>query len=215
MTHEMDQKALMKTGTTTIGIVCKDGIILAADKRASGGYMVFDKKVKKVIKINDDLAITTAGLVSDIQLLTKLITAQIKLITLRSGKRTSVRQAANLLAGLVYSSIRRPSMIPSIVGFLLAGRDANGFHLYNIGVDGSLTKSDDFLADGSGMPFALGVLESSFKKDMSINDGIKLAVLTINTAMQRDVATGNGIDVVAITKEGVQTVLEKELEIKL
>src|SRR3989344_8543594 len=104
---EQNIKNRLTTGTTTIGIVCKDGIILAADKRASGGYMVFDKKVKKVIKINDDLAITTAGLVSDIQLLTKLITAQIKLITLRSGKRTSVRQAANLLAGLVYSSIRQ------------------------------------------------------------------------------------------------------------
>lgn len=208
-------KDLLKTGTTTVGIVCKDGIVLAADRRASAGYMVADKKSRKLIIINEDLALTTAGLVSDIQLLTKVIKAQLKLIEIRRGKKSSVKQAANLLGGLVYGNIRRMSMIPGIVGFILGGRDLSGFHLYNLGIDGSVTDVDDYAADGSGMPFALGVLEATYRKDMTISEGIKTAVTAINTAIQRDLATGNGIDVLTITKDGVKLVLEKEVNTKI
>lgn len=206
---------LMKTGTTTVGIVCKDGVILGADRRASAGYMVADKKAQKVIKINDEMAITIAGLVSDAQLLSKIIRAQLKLLEVRKGKKSTVKQAANLLAGLVYNNVRRMSMIMSIVGFLLAGKDDKGYHLFNIGIDGSLSEMEDYVCDGSGMMFATGVLESSYKKNMSIDEGVKLVVQALNAALQRDIATGNGIDVMAITKDGVNFVLRKEIEYKV
>ncbi len=208
-------KELLKTGTTTVGIVCKDGIVLAADRRASAGYMVADKKSRKIIPINEDMAVTTAGLVSDIQLLTKVIKAQLKLIEIRRGKKSTIKQAANLLGGMVYNNIRRMSMIPGIVGFILGGKDLSGFHIYNLGIDGSTTEVDDYAADGSGMQFATGVLESSYKKDLSLSEGIKLAVMAVNTAIQRDIATGNGIDVVTITKDGVKFVLEKEINTRI
>ncbi|MBM3200393.1 proteasome subunit beta [Candidatus Woesearchaeota archaeon] len=206
---------VMKTGTTTVGIMFKDGVILGADRRASAGYMVADKRAQKVIKINDDMALTIAGLVSDAQLLSKIIRAQLKLIEVRKGKKSSVKQAANLLANLVYNNVRRMSMVPSIVGFLLAGKDDKGFHLYNIGIDGSLSEMEDYVCDGSGMMFATGVLEANYKKNMSLDEAVKLAVQTLNTSMQRDIATGNGIDILAITKEGVDFVLRKELDARI
>ncbi len=206
---------LMKTGTTTVGIVCKDGVILGADRRASAGYMVADKKAQKVIKINDEMAITIAGLVSDAQLISKIIRAQLKLLEVRKSKKSTVKQAANLLAGLVYNNVRRMSMIMSIVGFLLAGKDDKGYHLFNIGIDGSLSEMEDYVCDGSGMMFATGVLESSYKKNMSIDEGVKLAVQALNAALQRDIATGNGIDIMAITKDGVNFVLRKEIDYKV
>lgn len=208
-------KDLMKTGTTTVGLVCKEGIILGADRRASAGYMVADKKAQKVIKINDEMAITIAGLVSDAQLLSKIIRAQLKLLELRKSKKSTVKQAANLLSGLVYGSVRRLSMVQSIVGFLLAGKDNTGFHLYNIGIDGSLAQMEDYVCDGSGMMFATGVLEANYRKNMSLDEGVKLTIQTLNAAMQRDIATGNGIDIMTITNEGVQFVLRKELETKI
>ncbi|MDP2908178.1 MAG: proteasome subunit beta [Nanoarchaeota archaeon] len=208
-------KEVMKTGTTTIGIVCRDGILLGADRRASAGYMVADKRAQKVIKINDEMALTIAGLVSDAQLISKIIKAQLKLIEIRKGKKSTVKQAANLLASLVYNNIRRMSMIQSIVGFLLAGKDDKGFHLYNIGIDGSLSEMEDYVCDGSGMMFATGVLEANYKKNMSLDEGIKLVVQALNVAMQRDIATGNGIDILAITKDKVDFVLRKETESKV
>lgn len=208
-------KEVMKTGTTTIGIVCRDGILLGADRRASAGYMIADKRAQKVIKINDEMALTIAGLVSDAQLLSKIIKAQLKLIEIRKGKKSTVKQAANLLASLVYNNIRRMSMIQSIVGFLLAGKDDKGFHLYNIGIDGSLSEMEDYVCDGSGMMFATGVLEANYKKNMSLDEGIKLVVQALNVAMQRDIATGNGIDILAITKDKVDFVLRKETESKV
>jgi len=206
---------VMKTGTTTVGLVCKDGVILGADRRASAGYMVADKRAKKVLKVNEEMALTIAGLVSDAQLLSKIIKAQLKLLEIRKGRKSSVKQAANLLAGLVYGNIRRMSMIQSIVGFLLAGKDDKGFHLYSVGIDGSLAQMEEYVCDGSGMMFATGVLEANYKKNMGINDGVKLVVQELNAAMQRDIATGNGIDVLTITKEGVKFALRKELDAKI
>ena len=63
----------MKTGTTTVGLVAKDCIVLAADKRATAGHFIAGKKVDKVLPVSDSMAVTTAGSVSDIQLLVKLI----------------------------------------------------------------------------------------------------------------------------------------------
>ncbi|MFH0752918.1 MAG: proteasome subunit beta [archaeon] len=202
-------------GTTTVGIVCKDGVVLAADKRTSAGYLIADKKTEKVKKISDHMAITTAGLVSDAQLFTKIIRAQLRLLTIRKAKEPTVKEAANLLGNMSYANIRRPSMVQGIVGFLLGGVDKFGNHLYEIGIDGSLSYSDDYRSDGSGSNFAIGVLETLYRKDLSLEDGVKLAVKAINAAVQRDLATGNGIDVFTVTKDGVKKVMQKELNTSL
>lgn len=207
---------IYKTGTTTLGIVCKEGIVLAADKRMTlGGQIVSSKDFPKVIIIDDDLALTVAGGVSDVQLLIKIIKAQLKLEQMRRGKKLPIHSAANLLANLVYQNIRKMSMIPGITGFLIGGKDSNGFYLFSLGIDGSLVEHKDYTSDGSGFMFALGVLESSYKKDMTIEEGIKLAVKAINAAIQRDTASGSGIDVITITKAGTKKVLEKQIESKL
>ncbi|MBI4142117.1 proteasome subunit beta [Candidatus Woesearchaeota archaeon] len=201
-------------GTTTVGIVCKEGIVLAADRRATAGFVV-NKKAKKIIQITDSMAVTMAGLVSDAQLLSKLVKAELKLKDLQSNRTSNIREAANLLGGMLYANLRKMSMVPGIVGFLLGGKDNEGFHLYDLGIDGSVTEVDDYVSDGSGSVFAFGVLETLFKKSMSVDEGVKLAARAINAALQRDVNTGNGIDVLTITDKGVQMVMEKELTVKL
>src|SRR3989344_4533809 len=107
----------LKTGTTTVGIVCKDGIVLAAGKRATAGNMIVKRGADKVHVISDDFAVTIAGVVSDAQLLIKLVKAELKLKEVRTGKKTSAKEAANLLGGLLYSNIRRMSMLPGIAHF--------------------------------------------------------------------------------------------------
>lgn len=203
---------ILKTGTTTVGIVCRDGIVLAADRRATlGGRIIIEKKTEKIVKINDEVAVTTAGSVSDVQLLIKLLKAQLKLMEVRRGRKATIKEVANLLGTMVYSNIRRFSMIPAITGFLLGGKDDNGVYLYGLFIDGSVSLVEDYTSDGSGFMFAIGVLENSYKKGVSINEGIKLAVQAVNAAIQRDAASGNGIDVVTVTKDGVKKVYEKEI----
>ena len=207
---------IFKTGTTTVGMVAKEGIILAADKKMTlGGQIVSSKKMEKVIILNEDLALTVAGNVSDVQLLVKLIKAQVKLEELRKGKKMKVREVANLLASLVYNNIRRPSMIPGITGFIIGGRDKEGFHLFQLGIDGSVTLYDDYVTDGSGMMFATGVLEAGYELGLSVEEGVKLAIKAVTASMERDTASGSGIDVVTITKDGTRKVVAKLLEMKL
>jgi len=202
----------LKTGTTTVGIKCKDGIVLAADTRATAGHMIVDKRAEKVHVISDDYAVTIAGTVSDAQLIIKLIKAELKLKEVRTNKRPTAKEAANLLGGLLYSSIRRPSMLPGIAHFLLGGKDSSGIYLYDLYPDGSVTNVRDFVSSGSGSVFALGVLETQYKADMTTAEGVKLAVKCVNTALRRDSASGNGIDVVVVSDKDIKKVMHKELE---
>lgn len=208
----MKEDIKVQKGTTTVGIVCKDGIVLAADRRATAGFVV-NKRAQKIHKINERMAVTMAGLVSDAQLMIKLIRAETKLRDLQTLRPILTKEAANLLAGMLYSNLRKPSMIQSIVGFLLAGQDQNGSHLYDLGIDGSITEIKEYTSDGSGSVFALGTLEALYKQNMSCDDGVKLARRAINAALQRDTATGNGIDVWVINDKGIQVAFEKDLNI--
>ncbi|HIH26293.1 proteasome subunit beta [Candidatus Woesearchaeota archaeon] len=210
-----DKSMLKTTGTTTLGMVCKEGIVLAADRKMTlGGQIVSSKKFEKAIILTDDLAMTVAGLVSDVQLITRLIKAQIRLDELKKGKKLRVKEVANMLANLVYANVRKYSTIQGITGFLLGGKDHEGFYLYEMGMDGSLTKFDDYVTDGSGMLFATGVLEANYKEELSIDDGVKLAIKAVSASMQRDTASGAGMDVITITKEGTKRVFSKQLDNK-
>jgi len=211
----MDDKNITKTGTTTVGIVCKNGIVLAADRRATMGNFIAGKKMQKVHQIDDKIGVTIAGLVSDAQLLVKLIKAELRLKKVRTDTETTIKEAANLLAGMCYANIRKMSMVPGIVGFVVGGKDSGGYSLYNIDVSGGITEEDEYTSDGSGSVFAYGVFETLYKKDMSIEEGIKLAVKAVNAALQRDSASGSGIDIVTITDSGYKKILTKELIEKL
>lgn len=206
---------MLKTGTTTVGIVCKDGVVLAADTRATAGTMIVDKQAEKVHVLSDDFACTIAGSVSEAQLLIKLVKAELKLKEVRTNKSASAKEAANLLGGLLYSSLRRMSMFPSIAHFLLGGKDSSGVYLYDLFPDGSVTKIKDYVSSGSGSVFAFGVLETQYKEGMSIEEGVKLAVKCVNTALQRDSASGNGVHVVVVTEQGIKKVLQKEASMTL
>ena len=211
----IDNKELMKTGTTTQTLNCKDGIVLAADKRATSGYLVSYKKFDKIIFIDDNLAVTVAGTVSDVQLLAKYIRAELKLKSMRTSRENTVKEAANLLSTLVYNNIRKMSMIPGISHFIIGGKDSTGFHVYDLSPDGSIVEVEDYISSGSGSVMVFGVLETLYKKDLSISEGIKLAGKSINAAVQRDIASGNGIDIVTITKDGIKKVFTQELSAKV
>ncbi len=208
------KKNILKTGTTILGIVCKDGIVMASDRQITAGNLVVGKNFPKTVKVNDYLLISFTGMVSDAQRVPKFLSAELKLKELRSKSRPSVKQAASLLSGMNYSGIRQPSMIPQQVGFLLGGFNTNGTsELYTIEPSGSVVKVEDYDANfSSGMPYVLGLLERQYKKDMSVEEGIELAKEALKSSTQRDVGSGYGIDIFAITKDGIKKIVEQTIE---
>jgi proteasome beta subunit len=212
MIRMIEKENLMKTGTTTVGIVCKDGVILGADKRTTaGGHLVANKKTEKVVKVTDDIWVTTAGGASDCQLLVKLVQAELRLKRMRVHRKATVEEAAHLMSRMVYNNLRKPSMIPGISHFLLGGRDEKGYYVYDIFADGTLTLIDDFVGSGSGSILAYGVLETLYHPEMTIDQGVALVVKALNAAMQRDIFSGNGLDIIVVNRDGVKKVLEKEV----
>ncbi len=205
----------MKTGTTTLGIVCKDCIVLAADTRATMGHFIADDKVDKVLPISNNMAITIAGTASSAQILANHIRSELKLTSIKQCREPTVKEAANLLRNWTYGLIRRPSMVPDVAHIILGGVDKYGVHLYEIGADGFLGKDEKFRVSGSGTMIVLGVLEREFKEGMTQEQGVKLAETCVDTSIQRDAASGNGINVFVINKDGVKKVLSKRVNTHL
>jgi proteasome beta subunit len=208
------KNSILKTGTTILGIVCKDGVVMASDRQSTAGTIVMNKNSEKTKKINDYLLISGTGMVSDIHRVAKLVPAELKLKELRSKSRANVKQAANLLSNILYSGIRQPSMIPMQAGFLMGGFNEDGtVELYSIEPAGSAIKVEDYDANfGSGMPYVLGLLERQYKKGMTVEEGVKLAVECIKSSTQRDIGSGFGIDVFTINKSGIKKVISQEIQ---
>ncbi len=208
------KNSILKTGTTILGIVCKDGVVMASDRQSTAGNIIMNKNSEKTKKVNNYLLISGTGMVSDIQRVEKVIAAELKLKELRSKSRPSVKQAANLMATMLYSGIRQPSMIPTQMGSLIGGFNEDGTtELYSIEPAGSVIQVEDYDANfGSGMPYVLGLLERQYKKGLSVEEGVKLAGECIKSSTQRDIGSGFGIDVVTITKNGIKKVVSQEIQ---
>jgi len=212
---KMDSKDIMKTGTTTLGIVCKDGIVMGADRRTTAGGLIANKKTRKVLKLTEKLWVTMAGTASDAQLLIRIAQAEFRLKRIRAGRDCTIKEAAYFMSRMVYNNLRKPSIVPGVSHFLLGGYDHTGYYLYDVFPDGTITEIDDFISSGSGSVMVYGVLETLYSPDMTTEKAIPLVVKAINAAMQRDTASGNGLDVVVITKDSAKKVFEKEIDTKV
>jgi proteasome beta subunit len=185
-------------GATTIGAVFHDGVILASEKRVAYGYLIVSKGVKKVFKITDQIGAACAGLVGDMQILTREVEAQANLYSMDVGRKVSVRSAAKLMANILFNRRYAPLITQTIVG----GLDEEGPSLYVLDVLGSLIP-DKYAAVGSGTEIAIGILEEGYKEGMKLKEVKELVTRAIKAAISRDVMSGDGIDFLIITQEGV------------
>ena len=197
-----EELPIRKTGTTTVGLICSDGVVLAAEKKSTLGYMVASKEAEKILPIDDHIALTIAGYEGDCQALARYMRAELKLFAIETKRKISVRGAAVLLSNILHSG--RWSFLPYMVQLILAGYD-DGPDIFTLDALGSVEEEKKFFSTGSGSPIALGVLESDYKDGISTEEGSKLALKAIKAAIERDIASGGrAIDVAIITKEGIK-----------
>ena len=194
-------------GTTTVAIKFKDGVVLAADKRATAGYYIAHKKVKKIAKIDDRAALTIAGLVADAQMLADMVRAEVEYYKLSANKDLMIRSMASILSNIIFS---RSRILPYIVQLIVAGYDIEP-RIYTLDWFGTITE-EKYVATGSGSPIAISIIESSYREDLSLKEAVSIVMKAISAAMKRDVASGEGIDVVAVTKDGYKEFGKEELE---
>lgn len=201
---DMDE---FETGTTTLGLTIDAGVILAADKRATMGHLKASNEAEKVFELDDQMGLTIAGSVGDAQRIVRVMRAELKKRKLET-KELTVKGAGTLLANILQGS----KMMPFMNQFVLGGVDKNGSTVYDLDPMGGLMEQSTFTATGSGSPTAYGVLEDSFEDGLNIDEGVELAVRAVSAAMERDTASGDGIDVAKITGAGFQRLSADEVE---
>jgi proteasome beta subunit len=198
-----------KHGTTTVAVRFKGGTVVAADKRASMGSFVASKKAEKVHQLNGFTVASIAGLVGDAQYLIHLTRANLNLYELGRGYSPTTKMAGNLLASIMYEQYR--SYFPYYAVLIVAGLDKDGPHIYTLDMAGGITE-EDFASTGSGSMVAYGVLESTWKDGLTEEEGLKVALTALATAISRDTATGDGMDVLLVNKKGVKRLTADEVK---
>ena len=198
----------IKKGTTTCALTCKDGVILAADTRASAGFFIADRHVMKIQKVDRHVGMTIAGGVADAQNLVDIMRYNSNIYRLTNKEPIPIKSAARLCSNVLFNQ----RYYPFFVQIILAGVDKTKEEgqIYNIDLFGSMT-SEKFISTGSGSPVAYGYLETEFKENLTVNDAYKIAIQAIAAAIRRNAGTGDGINVVIIDKDGYRE-LSKEMK---
>ena len=200
-----DAEGEMKTGTTTVGLEAEDGVVLATDMRASLGPMVSSKNVQKVEEIHPTGALTIAGSVSAAQNLIETLKAEVRLYEARRGEEMSMEALSTLTANL----LRSGGFI--IVQPILGGVDSEGSHIYSIDAAGGTTY-ENYTVTGSGSQYALGVLEQQYEEGLTVDEAETVAASAVQSAMERDTASGNGVNMAVVTDDGVDVTSEEDVE---
>ena len=193
-------------GTTTVGLVCTDGVVLGTDTRAVlGTYFIAHQHVRKIAVIDEHLAMTIAGGVADAQGVVDAIKYNANIYKLERKEPLPVKSAARLASNIFFSA----RMYPLIADVLVGGFDKEGAALYNVDLFGSLTQ-EKFISTGSGSPVAYGILESEFSENLSIKEAVPIAVKAVHAAIKRNAGTGDGIDVITINGTGLHEISAAE-----
>jgi len=208
MTTDVDK--LTKTGTTTLGMVCKEGVVIATETRATMGTLIAHKETKKLYKIDEHLALATAGLVGDLQVLARYLNAEANLYRLKRDVKMPVSSAATLMSNIM----NQRKFMPYYVQLILGGYDDTGGHVYSLDAAGG-SIPDKYTSGGSGSPYVYGVLEDLFRDNLTVNDGIDLAIRAIKSAKSRDSASGGMTNVAVITKDGFKQISQEEIKKRL
>ena len=196
-----------KKGTTTIGLIAKDAVVLAAEQRSTMGYLVDSKVAQKIYQLDGHVGLTIAGSVGDALAMVRLLKAQLKLFKLERGPIT-IRGAATLLSNILQGS----KYYPYMNRFILAGFDSEPI-VYSFDPLGGFDVKDKFYSTGSGSPFAYGVLEAEFKENMAVEEAIALVIRAIKTAIERDIGSGGkDIQVAVIDKNGFRELGKQDLK---
>jgi proteasome beta subunit len=204
------EEDLKKTGTTILGMVCKDSVVIAAERRATMGTLIAHKATKKLYKIANHLALATAGLVGDLQVLSRYLSAEVNLYRLKRDTDIPIKSAATLMSNILNSR----KFAPYYVQLILGGWDSEGGHVYSLDAAGGAIP-DKYTAGGSGSPYVFGVLEDLYRDDLTTDEGIEIAARALTAAMDRDSASGNGIDIAVINEKEFRTISEDEIKTRL
>lgn len=199
----------VKTGTTCIGVLCKDGVVIAADRRTTAGFIASDKSTK-VYDLSDSIVATTAGHAADNQKIMRWMRGELNLIELRNERSAYVKEAMMMINSAQYSMLRQ---MGSVVSVILAGYDSReGPQLYNLSPDGTILQHDGYVVDGSGSVYVKGVLDTLYKDGITVKEAQELVEKGFLASFKNDNMSGGGYIAKVITKDGIIEVARKLIE---
>ncbi|MFX1277515.1 MAG: proteasome subunit beta [Promethearchaeota archaeon] len=191
------------TGTTTVGLIVKDGVVIGTESQATAGYMVATKQAQKLFEINDYTGATISGAVSDCQYVINQIRALSRLKQVEDAEVPEPKYIANITRNILFSGRSYYLSMMIVGGYSI--KEKKGI-LYGIDLLGTLFEEDKYISFGSGSPFSLGVLEADWKKEMTKSEGIDLIKTAISASRERDAASGFHIQICTIDNDGFKQI---------
>ncbi len=197
-----------KTGTTTVGLIATDSVVLAADMRASFGHIAYDEESQKLYKITDRIGVTNAGSVGDSLTLVRFLRSQARLYEIERDIKITPKALVTYLSNILNANRYYPFSAQFVMGGL-----NNGPELFEITPYGGILKRDKFAVSGSGTEPAMTTLDQNYKKGMTEEEGIAVAIKAVNAGKTRDIYSGGkSISVMVITEKGIRDLKDSEVQ---
>ncbi|EPY35086.1 20S proteasome subunit beta 2 [Strigomonas culicis] len=191
----------LKTGTTIVGVVFKDGVVLGADTRATEGNIVADKRCRKIHYMAPNMMCCGAGTAADTEAVTNMISSELALHRLETGKQSRVSEALTLLKRHLYRYQGHVS-----AALVLGGVDIGGPYLATIAPHGS-TDRLPYVTMGSGSIAAMAAMETGYKDNMTVEEAKALVASSIRKGIFNDPYSGTQVDVCVITKNKTELII--------
>ena len=193
-------------GTTTAAFLYKNGIVVCADSRATGGQYIGSQSVRKIIPINKYLLGTMAGGAADCVYWERLLSERCRLYELRNREPISVAAASKLLSNMLYNY----KGMGLSLGVMICGWDhKKGPKIYMV-TDNSQRLPGQMFSVGSGSVYAYGVLDKGYRFDMSDEEAFDIGRRAIYHATHRDAYSGGVVRVYVIQKDGWRIISEDD-----
>ncbi len=198
----------LKTGTTTVGIVAKDAVVLAADMRASMGHIAYDEESKKLYKITDNIGVTNAGSVGDSLTIIRFLRSHAKLYEIERNTKITPKALSNYLGNILNANRYFPFSVQFIIGGINEGPE-----LYELTPYGGILGRNTYAVSGSGTEFAMTTLDQNYRKGMTEDEAIALAVKAITAGKNRDIYSGGkSVSVMVVDSRGTRDISQTEVK---
>jgi proteasome beta subunit len=201
--NQEQYEKMIQTGTTTVGIIIKDGVAIGTESQATAGTFVASKQAQKLFEINKNTAATISGGVADSQYVINQLRALSRLKEVEEGKVPEPKYVASICRNILFSGRSYFLSLMIVGGYSITEKIGK---LYGIDLLGTLYEEDSYLSFGSGSPFTLGVLEADWKPNMTKAKGIEILKTAITSSRERDAGSGYDLQICTIDKDGFKQI---------
>tara|TARA_Y100000310_G_scaffold267709_1_gene279846 strand:- start:14459 stop:15187 length:729 start_codon:yes stop_codon:yes gene_type:complete len=177
-------KKTVKQGSTAIGIVCSDGVLLVTDKRIVDS-LIIPESVEKTFQIDEHIGASASGILSDARVLIENAQTKAQQHRMTYDSKIDVLSIVKAICDLKQICTQSAGLRPFGVSILVAGVDGTGPKLFETDPTGIYFQYRASVI-GEGETEIEEMLHKQYKESLTVEEGLKLAIKALAKVLDKN-----------------------------